>query len=119
VNNTKEYSNVFFGRANPLKNLLVDEALTTKLMAETFGMDEDNIDAVDCIQGLQNMTTNILRYPFWQMLESTAADLFNMGDARLCKNIGLEQANYAILGLYMNTCPTSFKMGFCIPSQCR
>jgi len=45
-------------------------------MKETFGMNEDNKDAIDCIQGFQNLFTNLLKYPFWQMLDSSAPDLF-------------------------------------------
>lgn len=72
---------------------------------------------ISCFLQVQNLTTNILNFPFWQMLDNTAQDLFQMGDANGCEKIS-EYADYAVLDIFMSTAPTSFKMGFCLPKQC-
>ena len=69
---------------------------------------------------LQNYTTNIIRYPFWSMIDNSAQDLFDIGSADGCKNLNNEGgfSEYAVLDIEMNTVPSKIKMGLCLPKQC-
>ena len=86
------------------------------LMNREFGLGFNDPDPAECTLGLLNMTTNLMTFPFWQMLDSTAPDLFQQGDALICDKIGSETANYMVMEIWINVVPTRFKMGFCWPA---
>ena len=65
------------------------------------------------------MTTNSFRFPFWNMADNSAKDLYQMGSFTGCNKLEAGgHANYTMLNIYMTTVPSEVKMGFCIPSNC-
>lgn len=65
------------------------------------------------------MTANTFRFPFWNMADSSAKDLYQMGSFTGCNKLEAEgHANYTMINIYMTTVPSEVKMGFCIPSDC-
>lgn len=81
---------------------------------------EDDLLMLKCLVTLQNFTTNIIRYPFWSMIDNSAQDLFDIGSAEGCHNLNAEGGNskYAIMDIEMNTVPSKIKVGLCLPKQC-
>jgi hypothetical protein len=58
-----------------------------------------------------------MRYPFWQMIDSSAQDLFDIGSQLGCDQISPD-ASFAVLNLWMTTVASEIKAGFCLPSKC-
>lgn len=79
---------------------------------------EDDQELLGCVVAAQDMSTNFLRYPYWQMFESSAQDLFDIGQSLGCERIGDDgkAAVFAILNFYMTTVSSQIKMGVCIPA---
>ena len=75
-------------------------------------------EMVSCFLGIQNMTTNILKKNLWHMVEFSADDLFGIGSQPACEKLGPGTAQFAILEFYIETMPTFYKMGACLPTQC-
>lgn len=68
---------------------------------------------------VQNMTTNAMRFPFWNLAQNSANDLMQMGSFTGCNKLeSMGLANYTMINIYMNTVPSQAKMGFCVPSEC-
>ena len=40
---------------------------------------KDDEDLLSCFIAVQNFTTNSIRYPFWQMIDNSGQDLFDIG----------------------------------------
>ena len=105
--------------------MLKDIYAPGKLLGETIfnkkGYDYlQDQNMLACFMTVQNMTTNIIRYPFWQMMDNSAQDLFDIGSKDGCNNLAEKNGNsaYAIIDVQMNTVPSKIKMGLCLPKQC-
>lgn len=78
--------------------------------------DEADSDSIDCMFGLLNETTNLMKFPFWNMVEYSFRDLLDMGDPEGCNS--LPDANYIVLDNAVSRLPTSFMSGFCLTNAC-
>lgn len=119
----------FFGQHMELKPLIADREYVIPILksiynssdeGSIFGNDnytaaEDNM-TLECLLGFQNLTTNLLRFPFWNMIDSSLNSWLQIGNDQACQKIGIEEANYVIVELYLNY--ASYKIGMCIPSVC-
>lgn len=68
---------------------------------------------------VQNLTTNIMRFPFFQMLDNSAEDLFDIGSQTGCNK--LEKDNLAVFTLvkyHMDTVKSQLNQAFCLPKEC-
>mmetsp|Transcript_39609 Transcript_39609/g.60613 ORF Transcript_39609/g.60613 Transcript_39609/m.60613 type:complete len:219 (+) Transcript_39609:316-972(+) len=62
------------------------------------------------------MTTNIQRFPFFQMIDNSMIDLFDVGQKTGCELV--DDAHYGVINFWMVTHPNQLKMGVCIPEKC-
>jgi hypothetical protein len=63
-----------------------------------------NDDHFDCFVQMNNFTTNLLKYPFWQMVEFSAKDTADIGDPTGCNKIS-ESAHYVVENTYVDVIP--------------
>lgn len=67
----------------------------------------------------QNLTTNVFRFPFWQMVDNSAEQIYDLGSQAGCDK--LERDGYTVftlISMHMDTVPTKPKMGICLPREC-
>ena len=125
----------FYGQYLPIKDLLIDEESAQSYMDDAnfnlLGLplgelpDRSNSshrakmsEDLKCMMSLQNFTTNILRYPFWNMVDNTASDLLDMGSASGCDKLGRDISKYVVMEMEFSNGISSFKAASCVPSEC-
>ena len=78
----------------------------------------DDPSLLECILGFQNYSTNLLSFPFWQMLDFSAQDFYDIGQQLGCNKLS-DEAAFVVLNFHMNTVPSKIKAGVCLPLAAR
>lgn len=63
---------------------LLSKSAIQQILIQHYGND----DYLDCVTTINNFTTNLFKYPFWEMVENSARDSADMGDPRGCSKLG-------------------------------
>ena len=74
----------YFGNTADLKPNLLSPQRTLSIMERVYGHGSVDEESLQCITAVQEMATNILKFPFFQMLMSTAQDNFDIGEKAAC-----------------------------------
>jgi hypothetical protein len=77
---------------------------------------QSDLSLLKCTMAFQNMTTNIMRFPFWQMVDNSAEALFDIGSQSGCNKLEKDNlAVYTLINIHMKTVTSQIKMGLCFP----
>lgn len=61
------------------------------------------------------MVTNILQYPYWNMIESSTMTIGELGNPLTCNEELGDFASYAMLTLNLTEIPINLRFGLCLP----